>query len=154
VDHPLSATPRRSPDDRTAETIVAIGTDVAVISAVSEAITDFGAAYLDRLFTSAEQGECRVGIDGAQRTDAVVHRAYAELFAAKEAILKVLGPSGPRPPWRTIEVHRDHQAGFEVVLAEAAAELADHIGAHRISVTVAHEGPLVLAVATATSGAS
>lgn len=66
-------------------------------------------------------------------------------FAAKEAVAKVLGTGFLEGlVWRDIEVTR---AAPEVVLHAGARVAADRHGLAQISVSITHQGPLVVSVA-------
>ena len=58
-----------------------IGIDTVLISRIKKAIQN--AAFVDRVFTAAEQAYCRVRSD--------IAASYAGLFCAKEAAVKALG---------------------------------------------------------------
>ena len=62
--------------------VVAVGIDLADISAVRDSIDHFGARYLDRIFTPGERAQC------AESSDPTPH--LAARFAAKEATIKAL----------------------------------------------------------------
>jgi holo-[acyl-carrier protein] synthase len=113
------------------------GCDLQRIADVTDAVRDFGARYLDRIYTPVEQEAGRLG--GAA--------SLAARFAAKEAVLKLIGtPDGVDP--RSIEI--DHEAGRPVVrLSGRAAELADQAGLGPIDVSLSHSGDHALAVAVA-----
>jgi holo-[acyl-carrier protein] synthase len=114
-----------------------IGCDLQRVDVVEDAIRDFGARYLDRVYTSEEQASYRTG--GAS--------SLAARFAAKEAVLKLLGTTDG-VDLRSIEIRKPAERP-EVHLDGAAAELARaaHIG--RIDVSLSHTGDLAMAVAVA-----
>ena len=112
-----------------------IGCDVQSVDVVDEAIRDFGARYLDRVYTPVEQEAGRVG--GAP--------SLAARFAAKEAVLKVLGTTDGVDP-RSIEI-RSPAGRPEVHLAGYAARIASAARIEQIDVSLSHTGDLAMAVA-------
>ena len=104
---------------------------------MSDAIRDFGARYLDRVYTPAEQATYETG--GAA--------SLAARFAAKEAVLKLIG-TADGVDLRSVEIRTTHGRP-EVHLSGLAAELADLAGIHadEIDVSLSHTGDLALAVA-------
>jgi holo-[acyl-carrier protein] synthase len=115
------------------------GCDLQRIGDVSDAIRDFGDRYLDRVYTPAEQETYRTG--GVA--------SLAARFAAKEAVLKLIGTADGVDP-RSVEIaHRD---GRPVVhLSGLAATLAEQAGLGPIDVSLSHSGDHALAVAVALS---
>jgi holo-[acyl-carrier protein] synthase len=113
------------------------GCDLQRIGDVSDAIRDFGDRYLDRVYTPAEQATYRTG--GAA--------SLAARFAAKEAVLKVIGTADGVDP-RSVEITR--QDGRPLVrLSGLAATLAEQAGLGPIDVSLSHSGDHALAVAVA-----
>lgn len=111
------------------------GCDLQRVEDVADAVRDFGARYLDRVYTPAEQESYRTG--GAA--------SLAARFAAKEAVLKLLHhPDGVDP--RSVEI-RNPRGYPEVHLSGRAAELARAEGVDHIDVSLSHTGDLALAVA-------
>jgi holo-[acyl-carrier protein] synthase len=115
------------------------GCDLQRIADVTDAIRDFGDRYLDRVYTPAEQEAGRVG--GAP--------SLAARFAAKEAVLKLIGTADGVDP-RSVEI--THLDGRPVVrLSGRAADLAAAAGLGPIDVSLSHSGDHALAVAVAIS---
>ena len=113
------------------------GCDLQRIDDVTDAIRDFGDRYLDRVYTPAEQEAGRLG--GAA--------SLAARFAAKEAVLKLIGTADGVDP-REVEIA--HEDGRPVVrLSGRAATLAEEAGV--IDVSLSHSGDHALAVAVAIS---
>jgi holo-[acyl-carrier protein] synthase len=104
---------------------------------VSDAIRDFGARYLDRVYTPAEQTSYATG--GAA--------SLAARFAAKEAVLKLIG-TADGVDLRSVEITTPHGRP-EVHLSGYAAELAHQAGIDPddIDLSLSHTGDLALAVA-------
>src|SRR3954471_8070443 len=117
------------------------GCDLQRIDDVSDAIRDFGDRYLDRVYTPAEQATYRTG--GAA--------SLAARFAAKEAVLKVIGTADGVDP-RSVEIAQ--QDGRPVVrLSGLAATLAERAGLGPLDVSLSHSGDHALAVAVAITNA-
>jgi holo-[acyl-carrier protein] synthase len=113
------------------------GCDLQRIGDVTDAIRDFGDRYLDRVYTVAEQESYRTG--GAA--------SLAARFAAKEAVLKLIGTTDGVDP-RSVEItQRDGRP--EVRLSGLAAELAKEAQLGPIDVSLSHSGDHALAVAVA-----
>jgi holo-[acyl-carrier protein] synthase len=113
------------------------GCDLQRIGDVTDAIRSFGDRYLDRVYTPAEQAAYRTG--GAA--------SLAARFAAKEAVLKLIGTADGVDP-RSVEIA--HEDGRPVVrLSGRAATLADEAGLGPIDVSLSHSGDHALAVAIA-----
>jgi holo-[acyl-carrier protein] synthase len=113
------------------------GCDLQRIGDVTDAIRDFGDRYLDRVYTVAEQESYRTG--GAA--------SLAARFAAKEAVLKLIGTADGVDP-RSVEItQRDGRP--EVRLSGLAAELAKEAQLGPIDVSLSHSGDHALAVAVA-----
>ena len=106
---------------------------------MSDAIRDFGARYLDRVYTPAEQAAYATGGPAS----------LAARFAAKEAVLKLIG-TADGVDLRSIEIRTPASGGGrpEVHLTGRAAELADAVGldAEYIDLSLSHTGDLALAV--------
>ena len=117
-----------------------VGVDVTSVDEVAEALA--APRYLERVYTDHERACCT----GAP---AVVAAGLAARFAAKEAVVKVLRPVGPRPPWRSIEVRRIAGGACELALSGAARELADEAGIAELTLSLTHEGPWAAAVVVA-----
>jgi holo-[acyl-carrier protein] synthase len=129
---------------------VRAGTDLTSVSEVEFAIAQFGDRYLSRIFTEHE-------LDSAQGTPHVIASSLAARFAAKEATLKVLRPSGQPDEavdWRSIEVRREPTGWCSLRLSGEAKVLADRAGVTDISVSLSHEGEMASAVVVALCSAT
>jgi holo-[acyl-carrier protein] synthase len=125
--------------------MVRVGIDLTSVDEVAASIARFGDRYVERMFTPHEQAFCRFG-DGPEANRPYRVESLAARFAAKEAVLKVLRPPGPRPPWRDIEVFRTDGGWCEVHLSGSAADLAARAGIDRWSVSLTHHEALAAAV--------
>jgi holo-[acyl-carrier protein] synthase len=95
--------------------ILGIGSDLVDIRRIEQSLERFGARFVDRLFTEAEQqrAERMVG----PRRNAGRAAVYAKRFAAKEAGAKALGTGfGRGVGWRDLGVinHADGRPVLEV----------------------------------------
>jgi holo-[acyl-carrier protein] synthase len=129
-------------------TSVRTGTDLTSVAEVETTIARFGDRYLHRVFTDHE-------LASAQGTPHVVASSLAARFAAKEATMKVLRPSGlsdQAVDWRSIEVRRHESGWCSLHLTGTAQALADAAGVRDISVSLSHEGEMATAVVVALCG--
>lgn len=117
------------------------GCDVQGVAEVEAALSRHGQRYLDRVYTTAEQADCRAG--GAT--------SLAGRFAAKEAVLKLCGrPDGVDP--RHVEITADGSGRPQVRLHGTVARRAAERGVGRIDVSIAHDSGIAMAVAVALTG--
>ena len=122
-----------------------VGVDLVAVSDVQAAVRTHGDRYLQRIFTSHELGCCRT--PGGWSIDSLAAR-----FAAKEATIKVLEPSGPQPAWDAMEVRRRADGSCAMALTGTAAELAEAAGLTSLSLSMTHEGDYAAAVLFALCG--
>lgn len=123
-----------------------VGVDLVQVTDVEESMRRFGDRYLSRIYTRHELASC-------QGPPVVTSSGLAARFAAKEAVLKVLRPSGPRPPWRTIEVVRHPHGWCSIRLRGSAARLAAEAGVESMAVSLTHENDYAGAVVVASCAA-
>ncbi len=149
TDHPSSDDP--SPDDPSTDRrpligapTCRVGVDLTAVADVEQSLATQGERYLARLFTEHEVASCQGA--GGPRAESLAGR-----FAAKEAVVKVLRPSGARPEWRDIEVRQQASGACDIVLHGGAAELAASEGIDQLSVSLSHEAGLAVAVVVAWS---
>jgi holo-[acyl-carrier protein] synthase len=118
-----------------------VGIDLVKASSIAEAIEEHGQRYLDRVYTPAEQENCK--------GDAL---RLAARFAAKEATVKVLQPTAREPvPWTAIEVVRNAAGGApSIALHGPAAVLAEAAGLTAFSLSFTHEDEYAAAVVVGT----
>jgi len=111
--------------------IVGTGIDIAEVPRVAESIERFGERFLRRVFTEDEIRYCDSKANRAER--------YAARFAAKEAAMKALGTGwnhGVR--WRDVEVFRKPGSRPTIRFHGKAAEIAAHLGAKNIALSLSH----------------
>lgn len=124
---------------RTTLPVCRVGVDLTAVGEVASSLAAQGERYLRRLFTDHEVASCE-GPDGPSV------ESLAARFAAKEAALKVLRPTGSRPEWRDIEVRRSANGACDLVLYGSAATLAAAQGIEQLSMSLSHEGGMAVAV--------
>jgi holo-[acyl-carrier protein] synthase len=118
--------------------VVGIGIDLVDCGRIERMLSDHGQAFLDRVYTPAEQAYC-----GRSRNQ--VERLAAR-YAAKEAVLKALG-TGMRDgmSWTEIEVSHDALGAPVVTLHGEVARVAAARGVGRLAVSLTHAGGLAMA---------
>ncbi|CAN5606354.1 holo-ACP synthase [soil metagenome] len=121
-----------------------VGCDVQAVAAVEAAVRSFGQRYLDRVYTAAEQAACRRG-GPTEATSRLSAESLSARFAAKEAVLKLLG-SADGVDLREVEViGTGGRPGLR--LHGSAARLAERRGAGEIDISLSHDGGMAFAVA-------
>lgn len=118
-----------------------VGVDLVEIAAIARSLDDFGARFLNRLFTPAEQAAVRVG----DRVDAA---RVATRFAAKEAAIKALGLGADGLGWRELEVVGGVDSAPRLVLHGSAAIRARALGLDpaQLAVSLSHEAGMACAM--------
>ena len=118
--------------------IVGIGIDRIEIQRVADVLARHPGRAAERLFTSSERAACEQRADSAQ--------CYAARFAAKEAVLKVLG-TGWRSgiSWHDIEVRRSPSGQPMLRLSGRCAQLAREIGVREWRVSLSHTDRVAVA---------
>jgi holo-[acyl-carrier protein] synthase len=125
--------------------ILGLGMDLVQVDRVKELIERRGERALARLFTPGERAYCE------RRGGRAVH--YAGRFAAKEAVMKLLGTGWTRGVrWVDIEVERESGSAPRIVLHGETARIAAAMGIARVHLTITHDAGLAAAVAIAESG--
>jgi holo-[acyl-carrier protein] synthase len=117
-----------------------IGTDIIEIDRVQAAIERFGDRFLRRVFTETE-----IGLYG--------HRPHtlAASFAAKEAVMKVLGTGARGVAWREIETLFHRSGKPRIRLSGGAAAQAEKLRIKEIDVSMSHCKEYATAVAIGTT---
>jgi holo-[acyl-carrier protein] synthase len=118
--------------------IIGSGIDLAEIGRIQQSMDRYGARFLDRVYTAAEQAYCRRKRNAAE--------SFAARFAAKEAGAKALGTGiSFGVSWREIEVVR--QPGGRPVLKfhGRAAEIAARLGVIHSALSLTHTAELAMA---------
>ena len=119
--------------------ILGLGTDLAEVSRIAQSIARFGERFLQRVYTPAEIAYCTRKKVSAQ--------SFAARFAAKEAAAKALGTGIARGiGWRDIEVLRAPSGKPSIQFHGRAADRAQRLGVHTISLSLTHSAQLSIAV--------
>lgn len=112
--------------------ILGLGTDLVETARVARMIADHGDRFLDRVFTPAERAYC-------SRSVKRHHEHLAGRFAAKEAVMKVLG-TGWRGgiAWTDIEVLPDAMGRPVLTITGVAGRVAAERGITAWHVSISH----------------
>ncbi|WP_413602132.1 holo-ACP synthase [Curtobacterium sp. Curtsp57] len=120
-------------------TAVRTGCDLAAVDDVLAGISAHGERYLSRVFTVRERADAR---DDPER--------LAARFAGKEAVIKLLRPTGGQAvPLHDVAIVLDGHGAPVVELSGAALTLAEAQGITVVDVSLSHERGLALATAVA-----
>ena len=113
------------------DNVVAHGIDMVDCARLAEVIGRHGERFLTRVFTATELAYCR----GKKRQT----EHLAGRFAAKEAVLKVLGTGWRKGiSWRDIEVTNDPSGRPRVTLSGPCREAADRQGMGEVLISITH----------------
>ncbi|XZE21459.1 holo-ACP synthase [Pirellulaceae bacterium SH449] len=111
--------------------LISIGTDIIECVRIAQMIEKHGEVFLQRVFTRREIEYC------SSRKAATQH--YAGRWAAKEAVLKVLGTGWARGiQWTDLEIQNEVSGAPIMKLAGKAAEIAKERGIKEIMVSISH----------------
>ena len=117
-----------------------IGFDIVEVEEIEEALRQEPERYLQRVYTDREVEACRRG-------GVVNGRRLAQRFAAKEAVMKLLGAAPDDPlPWRAIEILEEAPGCARVELHGEAIVLAARAGIADLSVSLTHAAGCAAAV--------
>ena len=111
--------------------LISIGTDIIECVRIAQMIEKHGEVFLQRVFTQKEILYC------SSRKAATQH--YAGRWAAKEAVLKVLGTGWARGiQWTDIEIVNEVSGAPLIRLTGKAAEIAKDRGIREVMITISH----------------
>jgi len=118
--------------------VVAVGIDLVEIARIRSAHQKHGAAFLDKIFTPAEQAYCLA--------KANPYPSLAARFAAKEAMSKALGTGiGADFLLTSLSVH-SHETGEPVPMLDAKAQASmERKGATKVLLSLTHTDDLAQA---------
>jgi len=122
--------------------IIAHGIDLVDCPRIEEMIKRHDQRFIDRVFTSCEQAYADSNKDRVEK--------YAGRFAAKEAIMKLMGTGWRgKIAWTDIEVVNNAVGQPEVTLCGEVKKIADGFGIQHISVSITHTANFAIASAVA-----
>ncbi len=111
--------------------LISIGTDIIECVRIAQMIEKHGEVFLQRVFTQREIVYC------SSRKAATQH--YAGRWAAKEAVLKVLGTGWAKGiQWTDIEVVNEVSGAPLIKITGKAAEIAKERGILEVMITISH----------------
>lgn len=124
--------------------VIAHGVDLVRIERIERVWHEHAERFLDRIFTPREQSYCLESRSPAIR--------LSGRFAAKEAVLKVLG-TGWRGgiEWTDIETLADPLGKPVCTLSGATMDIARNLGISRVLVSISHAGEYAMASAIGVS---
>jgi holo-[acyl-carrier protein] synthase len=122
--------------------IIAHGIDLVDFPRIQQMLERHGDRFVDRVFTAAEQAYA------CQHRNTV--ETYAGRFAAKEAILKLVGTGWRgKIAWTDIEVTNNAAGQPQVTLSGEVKEIADRMKIAQISLSITHTANFAIASAVA-----
>lgn len=111
--------------------VVGIGTEIVECARIARMIEEHGEDFLERVFTPCEMRRCHESKNTTER--------FAELWAAKEAVLKAIGIASVKNlTWTDVEIGNKIGEGITVRLQGAIKERAEAQKIHAIHVSMAH----------------
>jgi holo-[acyl-carrier protein] synthase len=112
--------------------ILGHGIDIVETERVRRLVDEHGQRFLDRCFTKDEQQYCA-------RSPKRYYEHLAGRFAAKEAVLKVLG-TGWRGgiQWTDVEILKEPSGQPKIQLTGECARIAEQLGIIRWHVSISH----------------
>ena len=121
--------------------LISIGTDIIECVRIAQMIEKHGEVFLQRVFTQKEILYC------SSRKTATQH--YAGRWAAKEAVLKVLGTGWAKGiQWTDVEVVNEVSGAPVIKITGKAADIARDLGIRQIMITISHCRAYATAFAT------
>ncbi len=120
------------------------GIDLVDFPRIEKMISRHGSHFLERIFTQTEQQQANLMKNRIER--------LAGRFAAKEAILKMLGTGWRgKIAWTDIEIVNNHFGQPQVQLTGEVKKIASKLGARDINLSITHTANFVIASAVALS---
>ena len=124
--------------------IVAHGIDLVDCPRIEQMIKRHGERFVKRVFTATEQACAEANKNRIDK--------FAGRFAAKEAILKLMGTGWRgKIAWTDIEIANNPSGQPEVALSGEVKKLAERLGIKHISVSITHTANFAIASAVALS---
>jgi holo-[acyl-carrier protein] synthase len=113
---------------------LSIGVDIVEIESIKKAISCYQDAFLNRIYTNTELNYCNN-----------MPSRLAGRFAAKEALIKVLGTGGFGVNWKEIEIISTESGAPEIQLTGKVKDKASLIGITGFSLSLSHEKKYAIA---------
>ena len=111
--------------------ILGLGTDIVEVDRIARMIADHGDHFLERVFTKTEIAHCQ------PRRESAPH--YAGRWAAKEAVMKVLGTGFTNEVgWTDIEINVRPSGQPFIELYGPTLAFAQRLGIRQILITISH----------------
>ncbi|MEQ1825391.1 MAG: holo-ACP synthase [Pirellula sp.] len=121
--------------------LISIGTDIIECVRIAQMIEKHGEVFLQRVFTQKEIQYC------SSRKAANQH--YAGRWAAKEAVLKVLGTGWAKGiQWTDVEIINEVSGAPTLIMKGKAAEIARERGIREVMISISHCRAYATAFAT------
>ena len=122
--------------------IIAHGIDLVDFPRIEKLIKRHSDRFVNRIFTPAEQAYAKANKNCMEK--------YAGRFAAKEAILKLIGTGWRgKIAWTDIEVINNPKGQPEVTLTGEVKKIADDLKIKQISISITHTANFAIASAVA-----
>ncbi len=124
--------------------LISIGTDIVECVRIAQMIEKHGEVFLQRVFTQKEILYC------SSRKAATQH--YAGRWAAKEAVLKVLGTGWTKGiQWTDVEIVNEVSGAPVIMITGKAAQIARERGIREVMISISHCRSYATAFATGVS---
>ncbi len=122
--------------------IIAHGIDLVEQDRIKKIIDDHGRRFIDRLFTKNEQQYAESHKNKIEK--------YAGRFAAKEAVLKLIGTGWRgRIAWTDIEIINNDLGSPEVNLSGEVKKIMDEKNIEQVTLSITHTKDMAIASAVA-----
>ena len=123
--------PPQSHQNTASGRLLGIGTDIIGCDRIAQMLEKHGDVFLQKVFTPREIEYC-----SARKA---AHQHYAGRWAAKEAVLKVLGTGWAKGiQWTDVEVINEASGAPTLLLANRAAEIALAQGIRTVQISISH----------------
>ena len=122
--------------------ILAHGIDLVDFPRIEQLLNRHGQHFIERVFTAAEQNYARNNRNSLEK--------FAGRFAAKEAVLKLIG-TGWRGSiaWTDIEITNNSSGQPIVHLSGQVKKISENLGISQISISITHTANFAIASAVA-----
>jgi holo-[acyl-carrier protein] synthase len=111
--------------------LIRIGTDIIECARIAQMIEKHGETFLTRVFTAREIQYCS--------TRRAANQHYAGRWAAKEAVLKVLGTGWAKGiQWTDIEVVNETSGAPTIRMVNKASDIAANLGIREVQISISH----------------